>query len=220
MANLKAILGTWLPVAFLTVCAPLAAAAQDAPAAAPAPPDASAPPPGGAPWAKLCNTDPSTKKDICLVIQEIRADTGQFIASATIRTISGDNKVSFIAAVPVGMLIQPGLRLQIDDGKQIEVKYGICFQNACYGELDVDDAFVQSLKSGSKLTLMTLNQQAKPVNFPMTLAGFTKAYDGDGLNTAQQEQRQSDLADALAKRAETARQKLIEQQQKEGGGNN
>ena len=55
-----------------------------------------------APWAKLCNTDPASGKELCLTIQEIRADTGQFIASATVRTIAGDAKKSLITAVPAG----------------------------------------------------------------------------------------------------------------------
>ena len=87
--------------------------------------------------------------------------------------------------------------MQIDDGAQTEMKYGICFPNACYGELEINDEFITKLKGGGKLILTTLNQQAKPVNFPMTLAGFTKAYDGAGLDTAAQQARESDLADAL-----------------------
>jgi invasion protein IalB len=179
------------------------------------PPDTA---PGGQPaWVKLCNTDPASKKELCLTLQELRAETGQFIASATIRQLTGDDKVSFIAAVPPGMLIQPGLRVQIDSGKQYPVKYGICYPNACYGELDVDTDFIAALKKGKQLVLTTLNQQAKGVAFPMTLAGFGKAYDGKGLDAAGQQARQNDLNKALQARAEQARKKLIEQQQKEGG---
>lgn len=200
-------------MAVFAIGAPVAASAQEGEAAPAAPtgPDS--------PWAKLCNTDPASGKELCLTIQEIRADTGQFIASATVRTIAGDAKKSLITAVPPGMLLQPGLRVQIDDGPQQEMKYGICFPNACYGELEINDEFIAKLKGGGKLTLTTLNQQAKPVNFPMTLSGFTKAYDGAGLDTAAQQARENELADALARRAETARQKLIEQQQKESGAN-
>ncbi|HET7714480.1 MAG TPA: invasion associated locus B family protein [Bauldia sp.] len=204
----------WLALAFLAIGAPIAASAQEAEAPAAAPPAGPE-----SPWAKLCNADPATGKELCLTIQEIRADTGQFIASATVRTIEGEAKKSLITAVPPGMLIQPGLRVQIDDGQQYEMKYGICFPNACYGELEINDEFITALKGGGRLTVTTLNQQAKPVNFPMTLSGFTKAYDGAGLDQAAQQERQNELADALARRAESARQKLIEQQQKESGAN-
>jgi invasion protein IalB len=205
--------------------APLAVLAQDAAAPDVTAPAAAPPPaaPGGAgptpdqPWVKLCNTDPASKKELCLVIQELRAETGQFIASATIRQITGDTKISFIAAVPPGMLIQPGLRVQVDQGKQFPVKYGICFPNACYGELDIDDAFIASMKSGNQVIITTLSQQGKGVNFPLTLAGFTKAMEGKGLDAKAAKDRQDDLNKALQARAEEARKKLIEQQQKESG---
>jgi invasion protein IalB len=196
--------------------APAQADGGQQPAAAGGPPPATAP--GGQPaWVKLCNTDPASKKVLCLTLQELRAETGQFIASATLRQISGDDKISFIAAVPPGMLIQPGLRVQVDSGKQYPVKYGICYPNACYGELEVDADFVAALKKGKQLVLTTLNQQAKGVAFPMTLTGFGKAYDSKGLDAAGQAQRQEELNKALQARAEEARKKLIQQQQKEGG---
>jgi len=209
----------------LTLSAAAQAAPPAAPAAAPAPAPA-APPPGPPPaagpgdqpsWVKVCNTDPASKKELCLVIQELRAETGQFIASATIRRFTGDSKLSLIAAVPPGMLIQPGIRVQIDTGKQSQIKYGICYANACYGELDIDDDFITSMKGGKQLIITALNQQAKGVSFPMTLAGFTKAFDGKGLDPSEAQARQDSLNKALQARAEEARKKLIEQQQKESG---
>ena len=125
------------------------------------------------PWVKVCNTDPNANKEICLITQELRTDTGQFLSSVAVREIGGEARKTLLIAVPPGMLIQPGLRVQVDAGKQTEAKYGICFPNACYSELVIDDAFVTSLKRGNKLVLTTLNQQAKPVPFELSLAGFT-----------------------------------------------
>jgi invasion protein IalB len=182
---------------------------------------AAAPPPPApdSPWVKLCNTDPASKKELCLVIQELKADTGQFIASAAIRQITGEPKISFIASVPVGMAIQPGMRVQIDDGQQQEIKYGICFPNACYGELEINADFVNKLKAGNKLVITTVTAQAKGVTFPMTLSGFTKTYDSAGLDAAAAQAKQDELNKALQARAEEARKKLIEQQQREAGTN-
>jgi invasion protein IalB len=181
---------------------PLAAAAQNAQA-----PDT--------PWIKICNTIAENNKELCLVTQELRADTNQFIASATLRQFTGEPTISFIVAVPPGMLLQPGVRAQVDEGKQQEIKYGICFPNACYGELEVNAEFIASMKAGGQLKITSLRQNGDPVTFPMTLAGFTKVYDGAGLDPKQAEAKQDDLNKALQARAQEARQKLIEQQQKE-----
>ncbi|AXS40579.1 invasion associated locus B family protein [Breoghania sp. L-A4] len=166
-------------------------------------------------WVKVCNEVPQTKKVMCLVTQELRTDTGQFLASVAIREIEGEDRKTLLVAVPPGMLIQPGLRVQVDAGKQEQAKYGICFPNACYAELVITKEFIDGMKAGGKLVLTTLNQQAKAVAFDLTLIGFTKIYDGEAVDPKAMAQKQEALQAELQKRAEEARQKLIEQQKKQ-----
>jgi len=115
-------------------------------------------------------------------------------------------------AVPPGMLIQPGLRVQVDGGTQSEAKYTICFPNACIAEMVIDDTFVGGLKRGGKLVITTLNQQGKARPFDLTLKGFTRVYDGEAIKPEELQAKQERLQSELQKRAEAARQKLIEQQ--------
>ena len=77
-------------VAAAALCAAtFGALAQEAPApapAAPAAPSAQAAPaaPGApSPWIKVCNTNPETKVELCVVNQELRSETGQPIAALT-----------------------------------------------------------------------------------------------------------------------------------------
>lgn len=164
------------------------------------------------PWIKVCNVDPKVNKQICLITQELRTNTGQFLASVALREIEGEARKTLLIAVPPGMLIQPGLRVQVDSGKQTEGKYGICFPNACYSELVVDDAFIGTLKAGGKLILTTLNQQAKPIPMELTLSGFTKVYNGEPTDVAELQRKQEELQNELQRRADEARQKLIDAQ--------
>ena len=90
--------------------------------------------------------------------------------------------------------------------------------NACYGELAIDEDFLKAMRGGKQLVVMALSQRGQGVPFPMSLAGFTKTYDSKGLDAKAAEQRQQDLNKALQARAEEARKKLIQQQQKESGG--
>ncbi|MBD8890859.1 invasion associated locus B family protein [Roseibium litorale] len=169
------------------------------------------------PWIKVCNKDPKVNKQICLITQELRTNTGQFLASVALREIEGEARKTLLIAVPPGMLIQPGLRVQVDAGKQSEGKYGICFPNACYSELVVDDAFIGTLKAGGKLILTTLNQQAKPIPMELTLAGFTKVYTGAPTDVAELQRKQEELQNELQRRADEARQKLIDAQKNADG---
>jgi invasion protein IalB len=195
--------------------AALAIAAMSVPAAAQ---DTAAP--SESLWNKICATDPATSKEMCVVNQEIKAETGQFIASAAIRQVTGEEKISLVVAVPPGLMIQPGIRVQVDQSKPYELKYGICFTNACYAELEINPKIVKAMKGGSKLIITAVTPQAKAASFPMSLVGFTKAYDGEGIAAGDAKARQDELDKALKARAEEARKKLIEQQQKEGGQTN
>ncbi|MEZ5839524.1 MAG: invasion associated locus B family protein [Hyphomicrobiales bacterium] len=187
-----------------------AAVAQQAPAAPAAPAgDAAKDQPA---WLKVCGEDPKAKKEVCVVAQEIRAETGQFLASVAIREIKGDAQKVLSVFVPTIMLLQPGLRVQIDDGKQVPGKYAICFPDRCYAEIPVDDNFIAAMKKGTDLSITTLNQQARGVSFKLTLSGFTKSYDGAPMDTKELEAQQEKLQDELQKRAEDARKRLLEQQ--------
>lgn len=179
-----------------------AAAPKDAPAAAADQPT----------WLKVCGEDPKEKKEVCVVAQEIRAETGQFLASVAVREIKGDKQKVLSVFVPTIMLLQPGLRVQIDEGKQIPGKYAICFPDRCYAEIPIGDDFIDSMKKGTDLSITTLNQQARGVSFKLTLAGFTKSYEGAPMDTKELEAQQEELQKELQKRAEDARKRLLEQQ--------
>lgn len=165
-------------------------------------------------WLKVCSTDPQVKKEVCIVKQDLLTNTGQFLASMQLREVEGEARKRLIVAVPPGMLIQPGLQVQIDKEEPQTLKYGICFPNACFAELAIDDSYIAKMKKGGQLMLTTLNQQGKPRPFPFTLIGFTAVHEGPGLDPKVLTERQQDLQEKLQKRAEEQRQKLIDAQRK------
>ena len=165
-------------------------------------------------WVKFCNEDPKSKKQLCAITQEMQAETGQFLASVSLRELEGAKRKALVIALTPGMLLRHGLTLQIDKGKQLKGTFSICFPNACFSDLAVDASFVNQMKKGAQIVVTALNQQAQPVRFELTLKGFTASYDGDPIDIKQTQQDQKKLQDLLRKRAEEQRQKLLEQKQK------
>jgi invasion protein IalB len=196
------------------------APAQQAPAAQPAAPAAQGqaapggPSTAGAPqpeWMKLCSTDPANKKEVCLTARDVRTDTGQTVASVALREIKGDPKKFFLIALPPGLLIQPGIRIVVDQKTPQPGKFSICFPNACYAEVEAKDDFVGTMKSGNQVAVQALNREAKPVVFAVSLAGFSKAYDGAPLDPKIAEQSQRRLNEELQRKAEEARKRYMDQ---------
>lgn len=188
--------------------------AAPAGAAAPAAPDANAsttpaisgPQPD---WVKLCSNDPQTKKDICQTSRDLRAETGQTLASVALREEKGGKRM-LILAIPPGMQIQPGVRVVIDQQQPVMGRYSVCFPNVCLVELEATEALVNNMKKGTTLNLQALSVQARGVVFPIGLNGFGKAYDGPPLDPkvvqADQEKLRKQLEEAAAKAREQAGQ--------------
>lgn len=183
--------------------------AQDAPKpAGPGPMPVTPPAPPQPDWVKICNTDPQAKKEVCLTSRDVRNETGQNVASVAIRQVTGEPKRFFLAAVPPGLLLQPGVRVAIDQNQPANGRYSICFPNACYAEVEVNDAFFNNLKKGTNLVIQAMNQQAKTINFPVSLAGFSKAYEGPAMDPKVFQAQRDKLNEEMNKRAQEARDKL------------
>ncbi|WP_370673537.1 invasion associated locus B family protein [Pleomorphomonas sp. PLEO] len=196
-----------------------AALAQDKPTAAPAAAAAGAATDAGAdnPWNKLCGEDARTKKQVCFTVRELRTDSGQFLASAGIREVDGETRKILLVQTPVAMLIQPGIRVQVDQNTQVPGKFTICMPNACFAEIPITDDFTASMKKGKDLIITTQNQQAKALNFPISLGGFTSSYEGPAIDTAALQRQRDQLATEVQRKAKEAQQKLLDAQNAASG---
>lgn len=181
-------------------------------------PAAAAADPNSSPWIKICNPDEPAEKNQCLVTQELRdGNSKQLVAAASIRTTAGE-KMMLILSVPIGVLLPAGLRVQIDDAKPVAVAYTICFPTSCVARMEIDDAFIGKLKAGSKMVVSVLDAEQKAVGFPLTLSGFTKAFDGPPVDPEVFAQAQKMLSEEIQKRAEEMRKEREEAQSKEEKG--
>lgn len=164
-------------------------------------------------WYKVCSKQ--EENDICNVQFQSVASTGQLLTAVSLLEIKGKiNGRKFQVTVPSGRVIPPGIKLQIDGGKELTLPFAICFPQRCVAEVVLDDTMVGLLKGGGELTLTSVNFQGKPNPIKVTLNGFTAAFDGPPLKQDELEARQRQLQEELRKKAEEQRQRLQDEQNK------
>lgn len=165
-------------------------------------------------WNKFCNPDPVTQEEGCVVVFRAYQETAEgvrMIGQVSLSfLISDPSQIVLSITVPIGVLLGPGIQLSVDEGEPAGTAYTICDPQYCYAESQVEPSFINRLKGGGELIVSFLvpdfeNGGAQQLDLPVTLIGFTAAYDGPG--------RSPEEAQALQDRAEAARQRLIEQQQ-------
>ncbi len=160
-------------------------------------------------WEKVCGNINDNQE--CHISRKRLAATGQPIAQFLVIE-RGDKKLLQVAVPPVA-LIQPGVQVKIDDGEASGVKYVVCTPGECLALGEINDDFISRLKRGGNVVITMLNPQGKPVNFDISLVGFTATYDGPGIDPEQARARQQRLEDELKRKADEARQRLLDLQQ-------
>lgn len=160
-------------------------------------------------WEKVCGT--VNEQQECHTSRRRVAATGQAIAQFMIIE-RGDKQLLQVAVPPVA-LIQPGIQIKIDTSEPVGIKYVVCTPGECLALGEINAEMIAALKRGSEVVITMLNPQGKPVNFDISLAGFTASYDGSGIDPAEAEARQQQLEEELRRRADAARQQLLDAQQ-------
>lgn len=200
------------------------------------PPAAAQQPAGGAtpdnlaavqtPWVKLCDDvpvderQPPTTKKLCMVVQETRAENGQMLASVQIRELEGE-RPRLIVAVPVGMSLQPGIRVVLEGGagqpQPQALRYEVCLPNACFAQMEIQPDFMTRMKRANNLQIQVVNMNNRAISLAMSLQGFTQSYDGAPVDPRAYEESQRRLQQELQRRGEEAQRRLQQQQQQQGG---
>jgi invasion protein IalB len=193
------------------------------------------------PWVKLCEKAAAVGKDkdgkeekkelnICLIHHErIDGNTGMVLVSAAIRQVEGQDKQSFMVMVPLGMLIQPGMRAtiypkdlwekaqkneKVDDSKLkgAKLSYTLCHPAGCTAEIEAAPELLSELKTAGGVLILAINAGGQAVGFPVPLTGFEQAYAGAPVDNKQYGEARKALMQQIAQRQHEMAEEYKKQQ--------
>jgi invasion protein IalB len=193
--------------------APKAAQQQQPPAQQPAPPQQVEPPQLiYSPWTKFClKGQEANAKQVCFTGKDGRLESGMPVVAAVLIEPEGEPRRILRVTLPLGMSIQPGTRVIIDQGQPMNGPYVICFNNGCMADYEASNELIGNLKKGQGLHVQAINGGGQAISLMLPLTDFAKAYDGPPTDPKVFEAQQKKLQDELQRRAEEARKKLQSQ---------
>lgn len=198
--------------------APAAAPAKPAApaAAAPAAPGAPAQPEQtffNSPWEKICQEaqdekDPSKKRKACQMTQIIGVND-QPLAQVVLSGLEGEPKKGLNISVPLGFLLQPGMRV-VFDGQPVAVPFVACISvpnvgPLCSAQIAVEADFVTKMKTAKSVHIEARNIANREVKLPISNADFAKVFDGPGMDVkvaAELQRKRMEEARAAAQQQE------------------
>lgn len=221
-----------LGVAAISPAAAQAPPAKPAPKAAPKPPaqaqqpqpaqqQAAQQPPSDqpqlmySPWIKICDKDSQdpNAKPVCVTAKDGRLENGMPVAAVTIIEPEGSPHKLVRITVPLGMQLQHGTRMIIDQDTPMTAPYFLCTPGGCMADYEETPELIGKLKKGKQVTVQAINMNGAPISLPLPLNDFAKAYEGPPTDLKVFQEQQRKLQDELQKKAEEARKKLEAQQQ-------
>ena len=180
--------------------------------------DGAATPKANNPWSKVCEINKETKAEICLLNIQVVNPENKPIAQVRIIEQKGASKKLLSIIMPPGLLIQPGMRIQIDKTNIGTAKFQVCTPQACIAEASLGSNLIGSMKRGNEMNIVGIDQARKQAGFKITLAGFTAAYDGDPIDPKELQKKSETLQQKLQRKADEARQRLLDEKKEEAAG--
>jgi invasion protein IalB len=142
------------------------------------PPPSATPAPGQSGWVARCSSPSRDATLECAMEQSaVLTKTGQLAALVNIR-VPGDTRTPIaLVQLPLGLNLQAGAKLQVDDGKSIDLPIQTCENRGCYASIPVSPDMLNALRGGKQLKVMFQDLAKEPIAIPISLADFTATYD-------------------------------------------
>ncbi|HEX5509587.1 MAG TPA: invasion associated locus B family protein [Pseudolabrys sp.] len=166
------------------------------------------------PWMKVCgkaNASDPNSKNVCVITKDGRLENGMPVAVVQLFEPEGSDQKLLRVTVPLGMQLQHGTRVIIDQGQPMNAPYSICFPAGCLSDYQANADMVNKMKKGHTLTVQAINMRGAAISLPLPLTDFAKAYDGPPTDPKAFEEQQRKLQEALQKKAAEAQKKLENQ---------
>lgn len=153
-------------------------AAQAAPSPAPTQPQAAEGAPAQPGWIARCTSASRDAPLECAIEQNaVLTKTGQTIVLINIRIAPDTRTPVALLQLPLGLNLPVGAKLQVDEGKTVDLQIQTCENRGCYASTPIAPDLLASLKSGKQLKVSFQNMAKETIAIPMPLNDFAAAYD-------------------------------------------
>jgi invasion protein IalB len=132
-------------------------------------------------WTKLCSQPGPTSP--CVVTQEMYSEQGRFLGSVALQVTPGQPvRRRLVINVPLGMWIEDGIQVRIDNGQIVRTHFGTCLANGCFGAIDVSDAMLAQMRRGRTLQVIVRPPDPQIFHINLPLENFATVFDGQSAD--------------------------------------
>jgi invasion protein IalB len=136
-------------------------------------------------WRKFCFKTPGTNM-VCRTTISGTFETGQSAVRIDLIEREGDKAARLQLFLPVGLYLQAGVKITIDQGKAYRIPYVWCLTNTCIAADLADPALLKEMETGQKLLLEVVDSSVLTVSTSLSLNQFATVRQGIPAQTFEQ----------------------------------
>lgn len=136
-------------------------------------------------WRKYC-FKPAGTKPLCRTTITGTFETGQTAIRLDLIERDGDGGSRLQLFLPVGMYLQAGVKLAVDQGNPYRIPYTWCLSNACIAADLADPKFIAEMERGQALALEVVDTNVLTITTSLPLGSFASVRQGAATQTFDQ----------------------------------
>ena len=136
-------------------------------------------------WRKVCFKTPGSNT-VCRTTISGTWETGQSAVRIDLIEKEGEPAARIQLFLPVGLFLQAGARLTVDQTTAWRIPFVWCLTNTCIAADLADPRLIREMEAGQQLSLEVVDSSVLAVSTSLSLAGFAAARQGAAAETYEQ----------------------------------
>ena len=137
-------------------------------------------------WRKFCFRAGGSKM-LCRTSITGTFETGQVAVRVDLIEREGDGRARLQLFLPVGMYLQAGVKLRVDQDEPYPIPYTWCVTNACIAADVADPKIIKEMESGKTLSLEVVDNKMLAVTTSLPLGHFASVRRGAPAQSFEQD---------------------------------
>jgi invasion protein IalB len=128
-------------------------------------------------WSKVCFKTPGTNM-VCRTSISGTFETGQSAVRIDLIEREGDKAARLQLFLPVGLYLQAGVKITVDQGTPYRIPYVWCLTNTCIAADLAEPRLLKDLETGNTLLLEVVDSSVLTVSTSLPLSQFAAVREG------------------------------------------
>jgi len=129
-------------------------------------------------WQIVCKKPTGARHEVCAAVQDVTSENNPNVGLSVHFQRNADGIRSLRVFAPLGILLPPGLGLQIDQAKVGHAPFVRCQVIGCFAQITLDDALMKKFLNGETAWFIVFQTREAGIGIPVSLKGLAAAMDG------------------------------------------